>query len=514
MPKLLIGLSLSATARKFPNKTAFVFGDQRITYKEFEERVNRLANGILAQGYEPGDHIAVLSYNCIEYFEILYALAKAGMTAVPINFRLTGSEISYIINHSDARALIYQGVFGKTINKVRGEFERIGQNDSIVFDGDDSTSDADYEEFIASSIPSEPEVDVDESATWYIGYTSGTTGRPKGALRSQRASLLLASNMEVASENDIILLIMPLFHSNSIWFGSMAVYYGCTTVIHHSGGFDPSEILHIIEQEKITFSSLVPTMYTTILQLPDKDKYKTSSVRRLLVSSSPLMTETKTQILAYFKNSELFEAYGSTELGMVSWLRPEDQYRTVRSCGTAAVYCQVKLIKKDGTECEPGEVGELYAITPGMFDGYYKQPEADAAAFMGDFVSVGDMATVDREGFYYLVDRKNDLIISGGENVYPTEIDDVISRHPKVLLSATIGVPDEKWGESVKSFIKLKKGEEMDCAEIITFCRENLAGYKCPKSVEIVDSLPMTQTGKILRRELREKFWQGMECRI
>ena len=514
MSQLLLGESLRATARKYPNKTAFVFGDRRQTFSEFENRVNRLANGLLAKGYKPRDHIAILAYNCMEYFEMLYALAKAGMTAVPVNFRLVGKEISYIVNHGDSRALIYQASFRDTIKQVKGGFEKIGSGDFIVFDGEGNPGDNDYEKLIAASSPLEPEVELDESYIWYIGYTSGTTGRPKGAIRSHRASILLASNLDMAREIDTILLIMPLFHSNSIWFGSMGVYYGCTTVIHHSGGFDPHQILSVMEQEKVTFSSLVPTMYTMILQLPDKDKYDISSVRRLLVSSSPLMTKTKKEILAFFSNSELFESYGATEVGLVTWLRPEDQYRTVRSCGKAAACTQIKLIGRDGNECAPDEVGELYAKGPSMFDGYYKQPEANEAAFLGDYVSVGDMAKVDEEGFYYLVDRKNDLIISGGENIYPTEIDDVISKHPRVHLAATIGVPDEKWGEAVKAVIVLKPGEEMTEDEVIKHCKAHLASYKCPKSVEFTDSIPMTQTGKLLKRELRKKYWEGFDTEI
>lgn len=514
MRQLLLGGSLRATARKFPDKTAFVFNDKRITYAEFEARVNRLANALLAKGYRPGEHIGILAFNCIEYFEILYALAKTGMVAVPVNFRFIGDEITYAVNHGDARALIYQASFREQLNQIRSDFERIGPDDFMVFDGPGDPSDADYEEVIASSSPEEPGVEVAETAPWYIGYTSGTTGRPKGALRSHRSNILLASNMGFASECDVILLIMPVFHSNSIWFGCMGVYYGCTTVILHSGGFDAREILEIIDREGVTLSSLVPTMYTMILDLPDKAKYDTSSVRTLIVSSAPLMTKTKEQILEYFKNSQLFEAYGSSELGLVTWLRPEDQYRTVRSCGKVATATQIKLINAQGRECAPGEVGELYAVGPGMFDGYYNQPEADKDAYLGEFASSGDMATVDEEGFYYLVDRKHDMIISGGENIYPTEIDDVLTKHPKINLAAVIGVPDEKWGEAVKAVIKLNPGEELTEEEAIAYCKEHLASYKCPKSVDFTDTIPLTPTGKLLKRELRSKYWDGMEAKI
>ena len=514
MRQLLLGDSLRATTRKFPDKTAFVFKDRRLTYGQFEERVNRLANALLARGYRPGEHIGILAYNCIEYFEILYALAKAGLVAVPVNFRFIGGEITYAVNHGDARAMIYQASFREPINQVRAQFEKISAADFIVFDGRGDPGDADYEEVLASSNPAEPGLELPETTPWYIGYTSGTTGRPKGALRSHRSSILLASNMDLAHEDDVVLLIMPLFHSNSIWFGSMGVYYGCTTVIHHSGGFEAREILDEMDRERVTLSSLVPTMYTMILQLPDKDKYDTSSVRTLVVSSSPLMTKTKERILAFFKNSRLFEAYGSSELGLVTWLRPEDQYRTVRSCGKVASASQIKLINDQGRECGPGEVGELFAMGPGMFDGYYNQPEADKAAFLGEFASSGDMATIDEEGFYYLVDRKHDMIISGGENIYPTEIDDVLTKHPKIQLAAVIGVPDEKWGEAVKAVVILKPGEALAEEDVIAYCKEHLAGYKCPKSVDFADSIPMTPTGKLLKRELRSRYWDGAENKI
>ena len=514
MPQLLIGDSLRATARKFPNKNAFIFKDRRITYRDFEDRVNRLANGLLSKGYKPGDHISILAFNCIEYYEILYALAKAGMVAAPVNFRFVGAEVSYIVNHSDATALIYEAQFRETVNAVRSEFEKVGADDFIVFNGEGEPGDTDYEEFIAASSPADPEVKVDETMTWYIGYTSGTTGRPKGAMRSHRGSILLASNMDFAYENDIVLLIMPIFHSNSIWFGSASVYYGSTTVIYPSGGFNPREILETIEREKVTCSSLVPTMYTMILQVPDKDTFDTTSIRRLLVSSSPLMTKTKEQILAFFSQSELCEGYGATETGLVTVLLPEDQYRTVRSCGKVAPFARIKILDEQGKECAPGEVGELYAVTPGMFEGYYKQPEADAQAFIGEYASVGDMATVDEEGFYYIVDRKNDMVISGGENIYPTEIDDVLLKHPKIHQAAVIGVPDEKWGEAVKAVVILQPNEVMTEAEVIAYCKENLAGYKCPKSADFVSEFPLTPTGKILKRELRKKYWGGHEAKI
>ena len=514
MPQMLIGDVLRATAQKLPNRTAFVFKDRRIDYSVFEDRTNRLANGLLTRGYRPGDHIGILAFNCIEYYEILFSTAKAGMVAVPLNFRFAGEEISYILNQSDTRALIYEAHFCDVIHGIRSKFEKINAEDYLVFGGDGDPGDSNYEEIIAASSNAEPVVEVKETDTWYIGYTSGTTGRPKGAMRSHRSNVMLAVQRIYVDEDDILLLIMPIFHSNSIWFGLMGVYRGATTVIYPSRGFNAREILEIIERKKITFSSMVPTMYTLIMQVPDKEKFDIRSVKKLLTSSAPLMTRAKKQILEFFKHAELYEGYGATESGGVTTLYPKDQYRKVRSCGRANPFTRIKILDADGKECQPGEVGELFAVSPGMFEGYYKQPEADAKAFTGEYLTVGDMAMVDEEGYYYIVDRKNDMIISGGENIYPTEIDDLLSEHPKILQAAAVGIPDEKWGEAVKAVAVLKPSEQLSESEVIAYCKAHLAGYKCPRSVDFIDSLPMNQTGKILKREIREKYWKGCDAKI
>lgn len=512
MPKLLVGDALRATARKFPNKTAFVFKDQRCTFREFEERVNRLANGLLAQGYQPGDHIAILAYNCIEYYEILFALAKLGIVAVPINFRLKAEEINYVINQGDAKALIYESCFRDVFRPVRPGFEKV--KGYFVFGGPGDDGDLEYEGLLTAFSPVDPKVDVSETTTWYIGYTSGTTGRPKGAMRSHRSNIILVANGIYADQDTVTLLIMPIFHFNSITFGLGDVYQGATTVIYPSGGFDGREILALIEKEKVTFSSMVPTMYSVILQVPDKDCFETGSLKKLLTSSAPLMTKTKEQILDFFKGAELYEGYGSTETAGVTTLLPKDQYRKVRSCGQANPFCRIMLINSRGEECAPGEVGELYAVSPGLFEGYYKDAEKTAQAFLGEYATVGDMATRDEEGYYYIVDRKNDMIISGGENIYPTEIDDLLSKHPKIYQAAVIGVPDEKWGEAVKAAIVCKPGESLSEKEVIAYCKEHLAGYKCPKTVDFWETLPLNPMGKILKREIRNKYWKGMEVKI
>ncbi len=514
MPRLVVGDALRASARSLPDKIAFIFKDRRITYADFEERVNRLANGLLAKGYQPGDHIAIMGFNCIEYFEILFAIGKAGMVAVPISFRFVGPEIIHIVNHSDSRALIYETQFKDIISNVRDDFEKVGEGDTIAFGGQGRSDDTVYEDLLADSSPEDPEIRIDETSTWYIGYTSGTTGRPKGAMRSHRANILLVMNTGHFTPDTVNLMIMPIFHSNSIWFGLGGVFNGATTYIYPSGGFDPREILEIIQREKITFSSMVPTMYSLILMVEDKERYDISSLNTILCSSAPLMTQTKKMILDFFKNVELHEGYGATETGGVTGLHPKDMYRKIRSCGKAAPFCRIRILDADGNDCKAGEVGELFAITTGMFEGYYNQPDVNAKAFRGEYVSVGDMAMMDEEGFYYIVDRKHDMIISGGENVYPTEVDDVLAQHPKVQQAAVIGVPDEKWGEAVKAVVVPVSGVNITEEEIIAYTKEHLAAYKCPKSVDFWESLPLNPMGKILKRKIRDKYWEGRDVKI
>lgn len=515
--QMVLGDIIRTSARRLPEKLALVFRGRRFTYGELNDRVNRLANGISRLGFKPGDRISILLSNCSEYIELLFALAKSGITAVPVNFRFVGNEIEYIVNNSESQFLIYGEEFQDSVQAVKDNFKFIGEKGYLYVGANPPVYAHSYEEFIDNSSPEEPAVDVKEDDTFYFGYTSGTTGFPKGAIRSHRCNytLFLATNAAFGlCEEDVSLIIMPLFHSNSIWFCLAQLLAGGTIYLYPSGGFNPREILEIIEREKITFSSLVPTMYTLILNLPDKEKYDTSSLRVLLTSSAPLMTKTKEDILAFFKYVSLFEGYGATESGLVTTLRPKDQFRKVRCCGQACSSVAVKILDPEGKEVGPGVVGELFSRSPYQFEGYYKMPQADRDAFRGEWFSAGDMAAYDAEGYYYIVDRKKDMIISGGENIYPTEIDDILSKHPKVLEAAVIGVPDEKWGEAVKAVVILKKEAQATEEELIRYCKERLAGYKVPKSIDFVAEMPKSPTGKILKRQLREAYWKAFEVKI
>jgi long-chain acyl-CoA synthetase len=303
---------------------------------------------------------------------------------------------------------------------------------------------------------------------------------------------------------------MPIFHSNSTWFSQILVLMGGSMVVYRSGGFDPEEVLSLISRERITLISVVPTMLTMILNLPDsvKARYDVSSMKAVLAGSAPLMTRTKEQTIEFFKNALLFEGYGSTETGMVTVLRPEDQLRKVRSVGIAAAGKEIRLLDDQGKDVPPGSVGEVYARGLGiLLVEYWKDPQATAKAFRGDWCTVGDMGRIDGEGYYYLEDRKADMIISGGENVYPTEVENVLAKHPAVLESAVVALPDQLWGEKVHAVVVLKEGRKATAEELMNFCRDKLAGYKRPRSVDFLEELPKSSTGKILRRKVREAYW-------
>jgi acyl-CoA synthetase (AMP-forming)/AMP-acid ligase II len=310
------------------------------------------------------------------------------------------------------------------------------------------------------------------------------------------------------TEQEVCMTVMPLYHVNSTFFSFAVTYIGGTLYIHPAQNFDPVEVLEIIEREKITFMSLIPTHYSMILSAP-KGKHDTSSIKKLLCSSAPARREVKKQVMEFFPGVELFEGYGSTEAGIVTVLKPYEQLTKLgsigrESCGTDVV----KLLDESGDPVPVGEVGELYSRGPMLFDEYYEMPEKTEASFRGKWFTARDMARQDEDGYFYLVDRKDNMIITGGEHVYPSEVEEVIGGHPKVMDVAVVGLPDEKWGEAVKAVVVLKEGEKSDEKEIIGFCVGKMARYKKPKSVSFISNgeMPRTGTGKIIHLKLREMF--------
>jgi acyl-CoA synthetase (AMP-forming)/AMP-acid ligase II len=510
-----LGQNLKVIAKKFPKKTALKDKERSFTYPETNRRVNQLGHRLMELGLIKGDKIAVLMDNCIEIVELYLACAKTGIIIVPINFRLVSREVEYIVNNSDAKMMFVQGQFTATVDPVKTVLSNIPAGNYVVI-GATRGGYREYESFIANAPIEEPAVEVKPSDTWILIYTSGTTGKPKGVIRSHESHIAfyLINAVDFGfNENDVCMNVMPLCHINTTFYTFLFMYLGGSVYIHPAQFFNALEVLQIIEREKITFVSLIPTHYNMILNLgADVRKPDVNSIRKLLCSSAPVRKSMKMAIIAFFPNSELFEGYGSTEAGIVTVLKPERQLEKPSSIGVEALGTEfVKLLDENGNEVPVGEVGEIYSRGPMLFDHYYKLPEKTVQSFHNGWFSAGDMGRKDEDGYYYIVDRKDNMIITGGENVFPSEVEEVVGSHECVYDCACIGVPDEKWGEKIVAVVALKDGVSKETVTEETIkecCKDGLAGYKRPKEIIFIkqEEMPRTPTGKILHRKLREKY--------
>jgi fatty-acyl-CoA synthase len=515
---ITISEALSMAAYLYPEKVGTKDLNRAMAYRELNERCCRLGNALLGLRLKKGGRFAVIAYNCVEWMEIYGAAAKAGLVAVPIMFRLAPDEYKYILEDSGASAFIVAQDFVEGANSIRKNLPKNLLSNYIFLGEDNTPSDYyDYEELIKGGSPEEPDIEVDPQDIWVIVYTSGTTGKPKGAVRTHESCVhhYLMYNTEMGfNRNDTGLLVMPMCHANSFVYAFNFIYvYGCAC-IYNKQSFDPEEIIRVFDEEQITFTSLVPTQYIMMLSLPDeiKNRYDVSSIRNLLCSSAPVRRSTKKEIMDFFVNSNLFEAYGSTEAGVPVLLRPEDQMRKLGSIGREMIGVgRIKLLDENGDEVPVGEVGEIYTTQPSAFREYWNSPEKTKKAFRGKYFSAGDMAYKDEDGFFYLVDRKQNMIITGGENVYPSEVENIVITHPSVKEVCVIGVPDKKWGETIKAVVVLKEGIEGTDElkeKIMAFCREKIAAYKRPRSVDFIafEDIPRTATGKVIYGALRDKY--------
>jgi acyl-CoA synthetase (AMP-forming)/AMP-acid ligase II len=463
---LHLGEIIAMNARLLPEKPGARDLTRSMTFREWNDRSCRLANALIGMGLDKGDRVAILAYNCLEWLEIYAGLAKAGLVAVPVNFRLAGPEIRYIIENSEAAAIIIQDALSASVEEIRADIP-LASDRYIHFGGGKAPAGCrTYEELVAAGSASEPSRVVQASDHFALLYTSGTTGRAKGAIRSHESLVLHAYLNEVDfgfERDDLGLLVMPMCHANSIFFMFAFAACGAGCCVYDRKSVDPEHLLATLAGDRFTFTSLVPTHYIMMLGLPEgvKGRFDVQSVRKLLVSSAPARRETKLALMDYFRNSRLYEGYGSTETGWVTLLRPEEQLIKLGSIGRETTGTgRVKLVDPHGRETAVGEPGEIYARTPYAFQGYWKLPEKTAQAFRGDYCTVGDIARRDAEGYLYLVDRKSNMIISGGENVYPSEVEQVLSANPKVKDVAVIGIPDSKWGEAVHAVVILHTGAD------------------------------------------------------
>jgi acyl-CoA synthetase (AMP-forming)/AMP-acid ligase II len=511
---LNFGQMLSVHARLSPGRVGARDLDRAMTFAQWNERACRLANALIGLGLAKGDRVAILSYNCVEWCEIYAAAAKSGVIALPINFRLTAKEVKYIIDNAEAAALIVQDELVGLVEEVRGDLSM--KPDRFIRFGATRCPAGyrDYETLLAEGRAGEPDQQVSLQDPWTLMYTSGTTGHPKGVVRSHRSGVMLSLVTEIElglNRDDGALLAMPMCHANSLNFFGAFSYRGGVTSVYSRSSFDPEHYARTLAEGGSSFTSLVPTHYIMMLGLSDavRGKYQFDQVTKLMISSAPARPETKREVMAMFPKSGLYELYGATETGWVTMLHPHEQFTKLGSVGRECVgAAPIRLLDETGHEVQDGQAGELYSCNAHSFDYYWRLPEKTRDAFRGDYCSVGDMARRDADGYIHLSDRKSNMIISGGENVYPSEIEALLGAHPKIRDVAVIGLPDDKWGERVHAVIVLRDRAALTEAELIEWSRHRMAGYKRPRSVAFVADveLPRNATGKVLHRELKARF--------
>jgi len=502
------------SSNKVPDKAALGLEGQILTYGELNRKVNRLANGLKGLGAKKGDRVALLFYNCFEILESYLACAKIGAIVVPVNFRFVEKEMLYVIKNSESSFLLFGKEFHNFARYMSSEKTGLGAFVGVMEEENRGSFPGlySYHELLSKSEGKEPKENVEEKTPFAIMYTSGTTGFPKGCLWNHRnfAWYLMTNAYESGAQpTERFLCVYPIFHAGGFGLVALSLFLGATAFLKKS--FDPVDMLNTIQEEKITYLALVAPMIPAILQCPDWRSYDLSSVRKCSVGAMATPIEMKKTLMdELFPRADIREPYGLTEATSASLttLGGRDFLRKTGSCGRPTVTAEVRVVDDSGKQLPPGAIGEIVARSPCVTQGYYKNPEATAETWREGWLRTGDLGRMDEEGFLYIVDRKKDMIISGGENIYPVEIENVLYRHPKIKEAAVIGVPDPVWGESVKAFVVPKVRNSLTEEEIVDFCKMHLAGYKKPKLVEFVDDLPKNPVGKILKKLLRERSQQ------
>ncbi|WP_144510252.1 class I adenylate-forming enzyme family protein [Bacillus sp. FJAT-22090] len=501
-----ISTSLTMNANRHPEKMAISCEGRVYSYKDLNKEVNRIAHGLLGLGHKKGDKIAIFMKNSDHFVIAFYALMKSGFVAVPINFRLTAVETAYILEQSESVAIICDAEFEKVVSEAKTSGSNVQQvivHPTQTIDGNLSW------ENIKSENGSEPRVLVMNTDDAEILYTSGTTGKPKGALFDHQRIINVNTSFIMGVEltkNDRMLHLAPLFHSAQLnLFCLTTIMLGASSVIHRD--FHPVRVLEDIESFKPTFFFGVPAMYNALLQVPKAQDYDLSSIKTCMYGAAPMAPALVEKSMELFGTDQFYNLCGLTEAGPGgTYLEPRFHKEKLGAGGKAMFLTNVRVVNEYMEDIKPGETGEFIIKGETIMKEYYRKPEETQKTFSDGWLLTGDLATIDEEGFITIVDRKKDMIISGGENVYSVEVEQVLNSHPQILEAATIGLPDEKWGEVVGAILVSKEGETIDEDELQHFCRTKLAGYKIPRKFLYTDILPRNASGKILKYQLRELY--------
>ncbi len=489
---------IRAAAARNPAKIVYKCGATERSYREFIDRMDRVSAGLSdGLGLPPGTHGALISKNCIEFMEILVGASQAGVALATVNPRLTASEMVSICDDANARVVFADAESAEALRD--SQFASVEQ---VIVIGDE------LDAWLQQARPLIELPVVNEWDTFVIPYTSGTTGKPKGVLVPHRSRVITLFSCAVEygcySPDDRFLAIAPMCHGAGMLFALAPAFFGGYCEIMSK--FEPEAVMQAFANERITGFFGVPTHFQVMmgLEAPALEAGKLNMLRTVISNAAAMPQALKEVLVDYFGEGLLHETYGSTEASVVSNLRPADQLRKQQCVGQPFPYTQVKLLNADGEECAPGEVGELFTLSPCLFNGYWQRDEATAEAFRDGWVTVGDMAKKDDEGHLYIVDRKKDMVISGGYNIYPREIEEHLFNHPGIADIAVVGVPDEKWGERLRAFIVPKADAVVDADSVAEFCDGHLSGFKIPKDIVTIESLPRNANGKVLKTELRK----------
>jgi len=510
--------------QQYPDKLAVVCDDLRISYAQFAHRASRLGGALLDAGVNPGDRVAFLSPNCHRLLEAYYGVLEAGAVLLPLNIRLAPAELAYILNDAGAKVLFLEKSFLNMVASFRKDATAVRQF-HLLDDASEAEwlSSRNYEDLLAAASPHRADVmKIDENSLAELFYTSGTSANPKGVMLTHRNVYLHALSVSLAfqsSVNTVELHTIPLFHANGWGVTHSLTFMGATHVMIHR--FDPPEVFRLIERERVQACSLVPTMATALVNCPERPRYDLSSLKRIVIggaaSSASLVREVEQKL-----GCTCFSGYGLTETSpmlSLSFMKygfaweGDDRYNGQAMTGFAAPGIEMRVVDADDRDVprDGVTIGEIIARSDGVMEGYWHQPEATAQALRGGWFHTGDMATINKDGYILIVDRKKDIIVSGGENISSLEIEKALVAHPAVYEVAVVPVPDTKWGEVPKALVVLKPGARASEQELLESCRSRISHYKVPHSVEFFSELPKTGTGKILKKELRKKYWGGQD---